>query len=310
MTPTTVSFVIVTYNNADTIELCLASIAAHTAQSFEIAVVDNSPDGATAAAAQRFVATHPEVALQVIRPEENIGFSRGCNLGAGRTSGKYLFFLNPDTQLMNDASASLIHCFRELRGAVAAGPAIFDGEGRVTRTCRKLPHLGHVVLDATGLDRWCGAYKLTHFAHDRAKHVEQIIGAAMLMRRSDYDRLGGMDEQFFIYFEEVDLCKRIKEAGGEIWFWPGAHVQHLSGGSCEVDSVRARMIFVLRESRRKYFWKHYGMFGGLTVELVNRMEAIEKVVVLLALWIVRGKRSYREKAHGFLAVASGISPRV
>jgi N-acetylglucosaminyl-diphospho-decaprenol L-rhamnosyltransferase len=310
MTHPTLSFVIVTYSNADTIELCLASIAAHTAQSFEIAVVDNSPDGQTLAAALRFAAAHPEVALQMIRPEGNIGFSRGCNLGAGRTSGEYLFFLNPDTQLMNDAAKSLIHCITEYRGTLAAGPVIFDSEGRVTRTCRRLPHLGHVVLDATGLDRWCGAYKLTHFGHDRPKQVDQIIGAAMLMRRRDYERLGGMDEQFFVYFEEVDLCKRIKEAGGDIWFWPGAHVQHLSGGSCETDSVRARMIFVLRESRRKYFTKHYGVLGGLTVEVVNRIEAIQKSVVLSVLWIVRRKRSYREKAHGFWAVAIGITPRV
>jgi N-acetylglucosaminyl-diphospho-decaprenol L-rhamnosyltransferase len=306
----TFSFVIVTYNSADTIELCLASIAAHTAQSYEVAVVDNSPTEQTTEAVRRFAATHRDVRLHLILPEENVGFSRGCNLGAGHSSGKYLFFLNPDTQLMNDAAASLVQCLTEHPGALAAGPAIFDSEGIVTRTCRRLPHLGHVVLDATGLDRWCGAYKMTRFAHDRAKQVDQVIGAAMVMRRRDYERLGGMDQQFFIYFEEVDLCKRIQEAGGEIWFWPDAQVQHLAGHSCETNSVRARMIFVLRESRRKYFTKHYGVLGGLALEALNRMEAIQKSTVLMALWMVGRKPKHREKAQGFWAVATGVAPRV
>ncbi len=306
----TISFVIVTYNSADTIELCLASIVRHTAQPYEVAVLDNSPSDQTMVAVHRFAAAHPEVHLHLIWPGENVGFGRGCNLGARQSSGEYLFFLNPDTQLMNDAAASLVRCLTERPGALAAGPAIFDSKGTVTRTCRKLPHLGHVVLDATGLDRWFGAYKLTRFAHDLAKQVDQVIGAAMVMRRRDYERLGGMDEQFFIYFEEVDLCKRLKEAGGEIWFWPDAHVQHLAGHSCETDSVRARMIFVLRESRKKYFTKHYGVLGGLALEAVNRIEAVQKSTVLLALWMVRRKRAYREKAQGFWAVATGVAPRV
>ena len=306
----TFSFVIVTYNSRDTIELCLESIATHTALSYEVAVVDNSPDCQTCHAVRKYAATHPEVSLQLIKPEKNLGFGRGCNLGVIRTSGEYVFFLNPDTQLMNDAASSLMQCLVEQPGTLAAGPAIFDSEGTVTRTCRRLPHLGHVMLDATGLDQWCGAYKMTRFSHDYPKQVQQIIGAAIVMRRSDYKRLGGMDEQFFIYFEEVDLCKRIKEAGGDIWFWPRAQVQHLAGRSCETDTVRARMIFVLRESRKKYFTKHYGLLGGLALECVNRMEAVEKFAVLFTLWLLRHKRSYREKAYGFWAVAIGVFPRM
>ena len=304
------SFVVVTYNNADTIELCLTSISACIANAYEIAVVDNSPDGQTRDAVQRFIVANPDVIVHMIVPQENIGFSRACNLGARETKGEYLFFLNPDTQIINDAGACLARCLDEHPDAWAAGPAIFDSRGRVTRTCRNLPSLRHVILDATGLDKWWGAYKLTRFDHLQAKQVEQIIGAAILIRRRDYDRLGGMDEQFFVYFEEVDLCKRLKEAGGKIWFWPEAKVQHLAGRSCEAGSVRARMIFVLRQSRRKYFTKHYGFLGGLALEAVNRFEALQKSAVLIALWILRREQSYREKASGFWAVAIGVAPRI
>jgi N-acetylglucosaminyl-diphospho-decaprenol L-rhamnosyltransferase len=308
MRPPVFSFIIVTYNSGDTIEECLRSVAACTRSSYEIVIIDNSPNGETIATVRRFTGSNPEVPVRVVRPEENIGFGRGCNLGARETSGEYLFLLNPDTQLMNDAGGLLAACLEQRPTALAAGPAIFDSTGCITRTCRNLPKLWNVMLDATGLDSWLGCYKLTRFKHDRPRQVEQIIGAAILIRRRDYERLSGMDEQFFIYFEEVDLCKRLQEIGGEIWFWPQAQVQHLAGRSCETDSVRTRMIYILRESRRKYFAKHYGFLGGLALEVVNRVEGVQKATVLFALWLLRRKRAYREKAYGFWAVATGTAP--
>jgi N-acetylglucosaminyl-diphospho-decaprenol L-rhamnosyltransferase len=310
MTCSIFSFVIVTYNNADTIGPCLQSIVAHTADLYEIAVVDNSPGQETILAVESFRASHPDVAVRLIRPDTNVGFSRACNLGASLTTGKYLFFLNPDTALMNDAAGVLAGCLEQYPTALAAGPAIFDSEGRVTPTCRNLPTLGRIVLDATGMDRWWGAYRLIRFSHQEPRPVEQIIGAAMLLHRRVYESAHGMDEQFFIYFEEVDLCKRLRDSGGEVWFWPKARVQHLAGRSCEVESVHARMIFILRDSRKKYFRKHYGVLGAVALEAINRVEALQKSLVLAFLWMLWRKRSDLEKAHGFLTVAFGVAPRV
>lgn len=304
-----VSFIIVTYNNAGTIVACLSSIAANTTMEYEILVVDNSPDNETVLAVERFIRLQAEPAATVIKTSENLGFGRACNLGAGRASGRFLFFLNPDTRLGNDASALLADCFRRYPAAKAVGPAIWDPADRVTRTCRNLPTLSRIVLDATGLDQLFGAYKLTRFQHQRARKVEQIIGAAMLVRRADYDDLGGMDERFFMYFEEVDLCKRLTEAGGEIWFWPEARVQHLAGVSTEAEPVRAQMIYVLRESRRKYFEKHWGTTGARWLELINRFEGIQKSATLWVLWMIRGRRTDREKARGFWSVVTGLAPR-
>ena len=304
-----VSFVIVTYNNANTIGMCLCSIAEQTTLSFEIAIIDNSPDPHTRQAARDFISSHTGVAVRIITPGENIGFSRACNLGADVTTGKYIFFLNPDTKLMNNAAEVLAQCLGEKPSAAAAGPAIFDEDGRITRTCRKLPTFRYVFLDAIGLDRWCGAYTLRRFRHDAPRVVEQIIGAAILMRRRDFETVGGMDERFFVYFEEVDLCKRLNEQRGDIWFWPSAKVEHLGGRSCEVGRLRARMIFIFRESRKKYFAKHFGFIGAIALEALNRMEALEKLPVLVALWILRRRQSDKDKAFGFLSVAMGIPPR-
>jgi GT2 family glycosyltransferase len=304
-----VSFVIVTYNNAGTIVACLSSIAANTSMEYEILVVDNSPDTETALAVECFMRSQAEPAVTVIKTSENLGFGRACNLGAARASGQFVFFLNPDTQLENDAGALLADCFRRYPAAKAAGPAICDTAGRITRTCRNLPTLSRIILDATGLDRFLGAYILTHLQHQRARKVEQIIGAAMLVRRADYCDLGGMDERFFMYFEEVDLCKRLSEAGGEIWFWPEARVRHLAGASAEAEPVRARMIYVLRESRRKYFEKHRGTAVARCLEFINRFEGLQKSAILWMLWMIRGRRADREKARGFWSVATGLAPR-
>jgi GT2 family glycosyltransferase len=303
------SFIIVTYNSAGTIESCLESIAARTAAPHEVIVVDNSPTNLTLLAVDRFISSHPCFPIRIVKTEENIGFGRACNRGASLATGAYLFFLNPDTQLLNDAAAQLVDCFKQHPSVLAAGPAILDAAGAVTFTCRNLPTLGRIILDATGLDKWRGAYKLTRFPHTTPRQVEQIIGAAMLIPRKVYEALNGMDERFFIYFEEVDLCKRLLDSGGQIWFWPEARVQHLAGSSCEVESVHARTIYILRDSRRKYFEKHFGKISALSLVLVNRIEALQKLIVFSALWAIRRNSTYREKAYGFWTVAIGNAPR-
>jgi N-acetylglucosaminyl-diphospho-decaprenol L-rhamnosyltransferase len=303
------TFILVTFCNADTIVPCLESIILHTRGSYEIVVVDNSPDERTVSAVQQFASLHPAVNLRSVRSDDNIGFSRACNAGARLASGEFLFFLNPDTRLQNDAAGLLAACFDSHPTTVAAGPAILDAVGHITHTCRNLPNLGRILLDAIGLDRWCGFYKLTRFAHNVPRKVEQIIGAAMLVRRPEYQKIGGMDERFFMYFEEVDFCKRLRETGKDIWFWPAARVQHAAGSSCEADAVRARMIFVLRESRKKYFQKHFGTLRAAALGLINRLEGLAKSATLTLLWTLRRKRSYREKARGFWAVATGIAPQ-
>jgi N-acetylglucosaminyl-diphospho-decaprenol L-rhamnosyltransferase len=304
-----VSYVIVTYNSEDTIEACLASIGRCTTTSFEVVVVDNSPGEGTALAVRRFIAEHPGQPFFLDRTNDNLGFARGCNRGAKQTSGDYLLFLNPDTELLNDIVDEMLACREAHPHAVVVGPAIFGSNGAVTPTCRTLPTTGRIILDATGIDRWAGAYRMTRFNHREPRRVEQIMGAVMFIPRHAYWQVEGMDERFFIYYEEVDLCKRLADTAGEIWFWPAARVRHLAGVSTEETTVRARMIYVLRESRKKYFEKHFGAAGAFTIDLVDRMEGVVKWAVLSMAGVLRGSAAQREKARGFLCVALGSAPR-
>jgi GT2 family glycosyltransferase/glycosyltransferase involved in cell wall biosynthesis len=302
------SFVIVSYNNEETIAGCLASIACHVRDSYEVVVVDNSPGNATVEVLQAFANADADFNLRWLKPTTNVGFARACNLGVTQSWGEYIFLLNPDTRLENDAAASLASCLESHPDAGAAGPAIEGADGAITRTCRNLPTLLGILLDAIGIDDRFGIYKLKRFSHREARAVGQIIGAAMMIRRSDYAALSGMDERFFIYFEEVDFCKRLAEAGKTVWFWPEGRITHWHGSSCEVAPTRARMIYTLRESRAKYFDKHFGSLSALGMRTVNRLEGLFKSAVSLALFAGTSSRMHWEKAKGFWSVAINRAP--
>ena len=304
-----VSFVIVTYNSADTIEACLASIERYTLAAFEAVIVDNSPGEETAVAVKRFIESRDGAMFRLDKTNNNLGFAKACNRGAKETTGDYIFFLNPDTELLNDACAEMLVCLKEHPLGGAVGPAIFGNDGTVTITCRNLPTASRIVLDATGIDRWAGAYRMTHFDHREPRRVEQIMGAAMLIPRDAYRQADGMDERFFIYYEEVDLCKRLMEAGGEVWFWPAARVRHLAGASTNAPAVHARMIYVLRESRKRYFRKHFGVSGERMIDVVDRLEGVTKWIVLSLTGMLRNCASDRERARGFLSVVFGSAPQ-
>lgn len=304
--PPLVSVIIVTYRNEGTIEACLASLAdrAVVASESEVVVVDNSPDQATWERLQAFCRDHPDMAVTPVRPGTNLGFAAGCNLGARHARGDFLLFLNPDTRIENDILSIFLAFWKGRANPGLLGPLVLDGRGNTVRTCRNLPTVTGILLDATGLDRFLGRYRLLRFAHDRARQVPQIIGACLFTSRPLYEAFGGMDERFFVYFEEVDLCRRMAEAGYEIWFLPEARISHAAGTSCETGSAAAAMIVQLRKSRMLYFRKHFGPAATAAVGVLTILEGAAKAAVLLALYAARGQRRHLEKAKGFWRVAA------
>ena len=302
--PPEVSVIIVTYGNETTIDACLDSLAAHTACPYEAVVVDNSPNDATWARIKAFGHEWPGLALTAIRPGHNIGFAAGCNLGARHARGDFLLFLNPDTALDTDITAIFRSFWRDRPRAGLLGPRVCDASGRTVLTCRNLPSLWRIFLDATGLDRLVGAYRLLHFDHASPRQVPQLIGACLFTSRRLFEDVKGFDERFFVYFEEVDLCKRLAESGHELWFVPGASVSHRAGTSCESEAAAATMIAQLRRSRTLYFRKHFTAATVLGLALVNTLEGVAKAAVFTALYLGRGGRFYREKARGFWKVAT------
>lgn len=298
------SIVIVSYRNEETITGCLNSIRDNVKEGFEIIIVDNSPDNLTCEKIRAFQKNNPETGVSLIEPGENLGFAKGCNLGASQACGEFLMFLNPDTKLINNAAGLMADFLKDNPAALVAGPKIMDSDGEITKTCRNFPSCARILLDATGLDRFAGAYRLLKFSHDVPMKVDQVIGACLCISKKTFTELNGFDERFFIYFEEVDFCKRVMDAGGEIWFRPEAEIMHAAGVSTESISNISRMITTLRRSRLLYFEKHFSRRHQLLLMLINKFEGLYRGLIFSFMYCVFRNPAYREKARGYLRVIS------
>ena len=243
------SIVIVTYNSLGQIDACLGSLSAHPPSlEHETLVVDNaSPDGTAVAVRQRW----PHV--RVIDPGANLGFAGASNVGIRQTSGELVLLLNPDT--LDALVASL-----EARADVAVvGPRLVDVRGRAELSfgamIGPLAELRQKLL-VTGNDRGVpllGAYvtRLTR----RAREVDWVRGACLLVRRADAEAAGLLDERYFMYAEDVDFCAAIRARGRRVLFTPDAEVVHLRGRS--VASIPRAFETAYRRSQLAFYAKHH-----------------------------------------------------
>jgi GT2 family glycosyltransferase len=220
-------------------------------------VVDNgSTDGSAELVRRRF----PWVRLLV--NHENQGFARANNQAMSLTRGRYLLFLNPDTQLLPESLRVLVGFLDRHPRTGAVAPQVLSPEGRIQPSCRRFPTLGAVFWEATGLDRALpkhplfGHYLMGDWDHEGLCPVDQPMGACLMVRRRALDQIGPWDERFFLFFEEVDLCRRLKTLGWDIYFVPQAQIIHHGGHSTGQDYRRACWLF--HSSRYKYFRKHFG----------------------------------------------------
>lgn len=226
------SVVIVSYRCADLLEECLASLQQNRADvDMEILVVDNASGDGTAAAARAFAD------VQVEELPENVGFARANNRAMDRSRGRAVLVLNPDTVVPPGAlRACLDHLWAHPDIGILTARLV-DRDGRLDRRChRGFPTLWSSFCYFTTLDRvlkgprsrW---YTMGHVPDDQPLDVESVSGAFMLMPADAMRRVGGFDEQFFMYAEDIDLSLRFIEAGYRVHYWPGAEVVHVGAGS-------------------------------------------------------------------------------
>jgi GT2 family glycosyltransferase len=205
-----VSVIIVTYNSADCIAACVGSVLAQTGVSLEVIVVDNASADATLARLEG-------LPCRILSSGENLGFGRGNNLGFASSSGRYIYLLNPDAQLVGGAAlAELCRRMDDHPRWGMAGTRILAADGHAeSEPATDYPGSRHVRRDFSKLP---GA-------------IAWIMGASMLIRRELYERLGGFDPAFFLYSEETDFCLRVRELGFEIGYVPEVAVSHIGGAS-------------------------------------------------------------------------------
>lgn len=235
-----VSIIIVNYHTKELIRNCIRSIMEHTAAaiSYEIIVVDNNTEDLTDLAIAENIRT-----LQL---ESNIGFGRANNAGAAIARGELLFFLNPDTLLLNDALSILLDAMKSNEKIGICGANLFDATlGPMHSHYYCTLTFRHALRSAlTSADKLYGIARQHNFSR-KPKDVEYITGADLMIRADLFKRVGGFHEHIFMYYEDVDLCYRVRRTGYRCVNVPSARIMHLEGqsfASSEADNkaIRAR----------------------------------------------------------------------
>ncbi len=258
-----ISILIVLYNALTEAAGCLESIFETGADGVEVIVVDNaSPQGGAAILKERW----PQVRL--IQNEENVGFARAVNQAAGLAKGRYLLLLNPDCRLNGDVPRVLADWLEARPEVGLVGPRLLNPDGSLQTSTYAFPTLFQTAAHFFRLKSLLPLERLRRVApawlagrigqlnrHDKAGPVDYCTGAALMVRREVWDALGGLDERFFLYYEEKDLCLRAKQAGYETWLAPEASVVHRIGASSDTAAELATL--ARYRSMLAYFAKHH-----------------------------------------------------
>jgi GT2 family glycosyltransferase len=254
-----VHIVIVNWNAGRYLRECLKSIAPwrHPDLALErVTVVDNGSSDGSAEGLEDVA-----LPLEVVRNRANRGFAAACNQGAAGSAADYLLFLNPDTRLFADTLPAVVGFMDgdAARGFGVCGVQVVDERGAPAISCARFPTLRIVVGKMTGLHRLAPRlFPGHHLTPAETRHsgpVDQVIGAFFFVRRDLFGRLGGFDERYFIYYEEVDFALRAREAGMGTFFLREWHVMHAENVSTE--QVPASRLYHSLRSRSRYAAVHW-----------------------------------------------------
>jgi GT2 family glycosyltransferase len=228
-------FVVVAYRSSGELAGCLDSIASDAPAGSTVVVVDNaSPDDSAVVAG-----SHP-LQPRIVASAKNLGFGGGCNLGAQGSAAEALFFLNPDARLKPGATALLVAAMEADASLGVVAPRVIDptGESRAASAGAE-PSLRSSIGHFLALGRVPGVrplFRPVYLADGRVRsRPDWVSGAAMLVRKTAYDAVGGFDERIFMYMEDVDLCRRLRAEGWAVGYEPEAVVEHVMGHSQSAD---------------------------------------------------------------------------
>jgi GT2 family glycosyltransferase len=285
--------IVVNWNSGTLLRDCLQSVSTcleQEALDHEIIVVDNaSTDGSAND-------LPPALPCRVLSNPANVGFGAACNQGARLARGEFLLFLNPDCIV---APGSTTRCIDELSDVAVgvAGIALEDATGHVARSCCRIPRFSDMVSRLLGLRR-LGAFSdgvMWEWDHASDRDVDHVIGAFYLMRRALFESLGGFDETFFVYLEDLDLSFRVRQSGHRVRFLAHPASFHVGGGSSQ--RVKATRLFYATRSRMLYTYKHFPRWQGhLHAALTILVEPLVRSVDALAR---RSGAALKETWRGF-----------
>ena len=251
--------IIVNWNSGNWLRECLKSIISVEYNGFElsrVAVVDNASSDASVDDLKTL-----SLPLTIICNPENRGFAAACNQGARGSTSDYILFLNPDTQMFTDSLCKPINFMQQTENSKIGicGIQLIDGEGHASHTCARFPTPKLFFSKMLGLHRLFpkifSTYLLDEWDHTDNRAVDHVMGSFYLVRRKIFESLGGFDERFFVYLEDLDFSYRAKKYGWSSYYLAEAQIFHKGGGASE--KVKAARLFYSLHSRIVYVHKHF-----------------------------------------------------
>jgi GT2 family glycosyltransferase len=267
----TVDVVIVNFNSRGLLARALRSVASTTTDSSSVervVVVDNASSDESLHGIDDI-----DSRLVLRRNETNLGYGAAANVGATASSAEYILFLNPDAVLPENSIDQLVSWMdRSEHSAVGiCGPQLLDERGEVSKSCARFPTARDFLAKSFGLDKLLPglfpSWYMFEWDHASTREVDHLQGACVLIRTQLFSALGGFDERFFLYFEDVDLSLRARRLGSCSVYLTHVRVLHKGGGSSE--HVRAQSVYHGIQSRIRYSFKHLGVVGALAVTLAT-----------------------------------------
>jgi N-acetylglucosaminyl-diphospho-decaprenol L-rhamnosyltransferase len=252
-----VDVVVVSFNSRTHLRECLEPLAAE--DDFHVFVVDNASQDASLEAIR-------DLPVTAIAQGQNHGFAHACNIGFREGHAPYVLFLNPDARIESSALRNLAHVLDADPRIAAVGPRILTDNGSLDFSQRRFPRATSTFAQAFFLHRllphaaWTDELVRQPSSYETRSTPDWLSGACLLVRRSLLEALGGWDDGFFLYCEDMDLCARIWAAGAEIAYEPSATAQHRGGAS----APRPSLFPTLASSRIRYACKHRGRLGVAT----------------------------------------------
>jgi N-acetylglucosaminyl-diphospho-decaprenol L-rhamnosyltransferase len=285
----TVHVVVVNWNTGGYLRECLESVVLAAREGVapaKVTIVDNASRDRSAEGLDGL-----PLPLEVVRNPTNVGFAAACNQGAAGTTADYLLFLNPDTRLFPDTLETVTRFMESERaaGVGICGVQIVDREGRPVISCARFPTPRVLIGKMTGLDavlpRFFPGHHLTVAETAASGYVDQVIGAFTFVRAELFRRLGGFDDRYFMYFEDVDFALRARRHGARSYFLGDARAFHAENVSS--DQIRGRRLYYSLRSRITFTYRHWPRWQAIAVALLTlTVEFAARIVsaVLHASW--------------------------
>jgi N-acetylglucosaminyl-diphospho-decaprenol L-rhamnosyltransferase len=245
-----ISVLIVTYNNASTIDDCLGALAKQSYASFELCVWDNASSDNTVSKLRQYRN------LKLTSSPKNIGFAASMNRLAAQASGKYLFILNPDCLCPPETMQTLRDFAESHAGAIS--PAFIFPSGQIHPSARELPDYSNIPFSRRSplsLFGALGGEKAGFIVPDRAVKVPVVSATALFIQKSLFEDIGRFDERFFLYCEDLDLCRKLHDRQIDIWYLPELRIVHLLRVSSRKNPLKP--LYHHHSGILKYFTKYY-----------------------------------------------------